>query len=286
MCRFAAYLGPPITIEMLTTLPSHSIVKQSYHAKEREEPLNGDGFGIAWYAPELSDEPAAYRAVTPAWSDDNLLHLARVTRSGCVLAHVRAATPGLGVNLFNCHPFLGDGLAFMHNGYIASFAALKRALMADLSEPLWLSVRGTTDSEVLFAVFRQHWAATEGPSHARMVAALERMLNRLIVLSREHGVTEPHQLNLCVTDGRAMAATRLCTGAPDDANSLYLHQGARYICAGGVCEMVEPDEGGPAVLVASERLSDDPGWDRLPGGHVVMVTDNREVELRPLQLSA
>jgi len=46
MCRFAAYLGPEIFISSLVTEPHHSIIHQSYHAKERIEPLNGDGFGI------------------------------------------------------------------------------------------------------------------------------------------------------------------------------------------------------------------------------------------------
>jgi len=46
MCRFAAYLGLEIFISSLVTEPHHSIIHQSYHAKERIEPLNGDGFGI------------------------------------------------------------------------------------------------------------------------------------------------------------------------------------------------------------------------------------------------
>ena len=114
MCRFVLYSGEPITLDLLTTRPEHSIIHQSFRSRLREEPLNGDGFGIAWYVPEISSEPALFRSVQPAWNNVNLLHLARVSRSPCVLAHVRAAT-GFAVSEPNCHPFNADRFAFMHN---------------------------------------------------------------------------------------------------------------------------------------------------------------------------
>jgi hypothetical protein len=49
MCRFAMYLGPTLTLDSLIMRPSNSIVHQSFHSHERSEPLNGDGFGVAWY---------------------------------------------------------------------------------------------------------------------------------------------------------------------------------------------------------------------------------------------
>jgi hypothetical protein len=51
MCRFTLYLGPPITLGSLLTEPSHSLIKQSFQSREREEPLTGDGFGVAFYVP-------------------------------------------------------------------------------------------------------------------------------------------------------------------------------------------------------------------------------------------
>ena len=103
MCRFVLYHGPELTLELLTTLPKHSIVHQSYKSELRSEPLNGDGFGIAWYSPEHSPEPAVFRSITPAWSNQNLANVARVTSSKTILAHVRAASPGLPVIETNCH---------------------------------------------------------------------------------------------------------------------------------------------------------------------------------------
>ena len=115
-----------------------------------------------------------------------------------------------------------------------------------------------------------------------MRAALEGTIARVRALSEERGIEEPHQLNLCVTDGDVLVATRYCSGDADAANSLYVHEGRRYVCVGDVCHMVEPDERGGAVLVASEALSDDEGWDRVPGNHTITVGPDRGVELRPI----
>ena len=60
MCRFVLYLGSPILARSLLTDPTHSIIHQSFHSHERKEPLNGDGFGMAWYMPELTPEPAVF----------------------------------------------------------------------------------------------------------------------------------------------------------------------------------------------------------------------------------
>ena len=95
MCRFVLYLGESLTLDKLITRPRNSIIHQSHHAELRKEPLNGDGFGLAWYAPAHGPQPALFRSVRPAWNDANLAHLARVTESPAVLAHVRAATRGL-----------------------------------------------------------------------------------------------------------------------------------------------------------------------------------------------
>ncbi|MBM4197708.1 MAG: class II glutamine amidotransferase [Gammaproteobacteria bacterium] len=96
MRRFTFYKGKSLALSALLTEPEHSLIHQSFEAREREEPLNGDGFGVAWYSPG-HDEPALFRSATPAWSNQNLRELARVSESPCVLAHVRAATEGLQV---------------------------------------------------------------------------------------------------------------------------------------------------------------------------------------------
>ena len=283
MCLFVAYLGEPMSLDLLTTRPQHSIIHQSTHSRERSEPLNGDGFGIAWYVPQLSMEPAVFRSISPAWNNTNLRHLARVTTSSCILAHVRAASPGLGVTQANCHPFQSGPLAFMHNGYIPEFARIKRALLARLSDPVFDGITGTTDSEHIFALTLERLRSAGPPEPgARLAAALASAIADVRVLLGEAGIDAPAQLNLAVSDGDHLVVSRCSTDPTAAPNSLYVHEGMRYICEGGVCRMVAPDAGRGAVLVASEPLSADDGWDRVPPNHLVIVRPSQPVEVRPL----
>ncbi len=280
MCRWVLYQGDEITLASLVTEPAHSIIKQSVHAAETEEPLNGDGFGLAWYVPAISDRPGLFRSVTPAWSNQNLLEMARVTRSPCILAHVRAATSGLPVAETNCHPFTSGRYAFMHNGDIARFHQIRRWLLADLSDAAFTAIKGSTDSEHLFGVFLDE--AAEGdlqnaPDRAAALAnALERALSRVVALSdrakaslpRPTGVAQDEDfcyLNCAVTDGVCSAACRFTTDR-DEPSSLYVHADVRR------------------VIVASERLTPESGWQQVPRDSLVIVREDRSVKVRPMRL--
>lgn len=66
------YQGKEIPVADLVTRPENSLIHQSTHARERPEPLNGDGFGLAWYVPD-DPQPARFRSLTPAWNNANLV---------------------------------------------------------------------------------------------------------------------------------------------------------------------------------------------------------------------
>ena len=148
MCRIAAYQGPEIALARIVTRPTHSLLSQSRNATEAPTPVNGDGFGLAWYLPEHA-EPGLYRDVLPAWADENLNSLCRMVRSGLFIAHVRASTEG-GTSRANCHPFTYGRWSFCHNGQVPHFPAIRRRLEAALPDALYAQRHGTTDSEVLF----------------------------------------------------------------------------------------------------------------------------------------
>ena len=76
MCRFVGYIGSKILLADLITRPENSLIRQSYKARERLEPLNGDGFGIGWYVPDITIEPGVFKSIAPAWSNRNLSNLA------------------------------------------------------------------------------------------------------------------------------------------------------------------------------------------------------------------
>ena len=285
MCRFALYLGSPILVSSLITEPSNSIIHQSFHSHERKEPLNGDGFGLAWYVPEISDEPSLFKDLSPAWNNANLLQLARVTRTPCLLAHVRAASPGLSVSRLNCHPFARGPFAFMHNGTVGGFRSIARILKSALSDDAYHSIQGSTDSELVFAIFLDHYErSTTENSLERIIDALTRTIARVEAVRQDEGVKEPSSLNLAVTDGKCAVVSRYISREPDKANSLYVHSGSRYECEGGICRMAPAlDEGNLAVIVASETLSDDPGWQRIAPNHFTVIHEDLHVEQRPIQ---
>lgn len=279
MCRFVLYVGPPITLDLLTTRPEHSIIRQSFKSRLREEPLNGDGFGIAWYATEISPEPALFRSTQPAWNNVNLLHLGRVSRSPTMLAHVRAATAGFAVTEANCHPFNADRFAFMHNGSVAEFRKLKRRLREGLSDESYLWIHGTTDSEHLFALFRDHVAERrDADPMTAMADAMQAVITDVNRMTQDAGATRRSLLNMAVSDGERAVVSRYATlGEP--APSLWLCTGEQYICRDGRCLMLD-GETASTVIVASEPLTAEPGWEEVPQNHLVLINADRSVELR------
>ena len=133
MCRFLAYQGVPVFLEQFVSAPCHSLVHQSVHATEAKTGTNGDGFGLGWYGDRA--EPGLYREIRPAWSDENLLSIARQVRSHLFFTHVRAAT-GTASTRANCHPFALGRWLFMHNGQIGGYAQVKRRLEALIPDAL------------------------------------------------------------------------------------------------------------------------------------------------------
>ena len=283
MCRFTLYQGPPILLSSLVTEPENSLIHQSFGAREREEPLNGDGFGLAWYAHPISDEPARFRSITPAWNNGNLQQVARVVKSGCVLAHVRAATQVRSVSEANCHPFTFGPYAFMHNGDVGGFARVRRPLLSMLSDTTFEAIDGGTDSEHAFALFLERVLPYgEKATGEQMIAALRATIGDLVDLVERHAPGERSYLNLALSNGRASLVTRFTTHPDYPGETLYLHRGRRYVCEGGVCRMVAPEAEGGAVIVSSERLSQDPGWEVVPPNHLVAIGEDRSVGVTPL----
>lgn len=282
MCRFALYVGPPITVDSLTTRPEHSILKQSLHAEEREDPTNGDGFGVGWYVPEIGPEPALYRSPVPAWNDPNLLHISRVSKSPCILAHVRAASPGTAVSVSNCHPFAYGPFAFMHNGAISGFSRIRRRLEAGLSEEAFAAIQGTTDSELAFALFLDAYARVKAEDATeRMVGALTEVVAKIEWTADDAGVNEASYLNFAVTDGRRAVVMRYAT-PPRVPASLWGSHGRHFTCEGGVCRMTDPGKEGAATLVCSEPLSADGDWQKIPSQNMVVIRGGGHAELLPI----
>lgn len=155
MCRLAVYMGPEIALEQLLLHPAHSLMQQSWGPLEmREGKLNADGYGFGWFNQDA--RPASYTNPMPIWTDPNLPALARTLSSPQWLANVRSATRCSDVSHANTQPFTDDTFIFLHNGYIKDFAlTLRHWIRCKLSADIDAYIRGSTDSEHLFALFRQ-----------------------------------------------------------------------------------------------------------------------------------
>jgi len=283
MCRFVLYSGPPVTLSSLLIEPSNSLIHQSFHSYESEDPLNGDGFGIAWYVPRLSPQPALFRSMSPAWSNRNLTSLSRATESDCILAHVRAATPGLTVSESNCHPFVCGRFAFMHNGEVGAFQRIRRKLVASLSDRAFNTIQGATDSEHVFAVLLDELGFEDRPVTVEALAeGVRQTIFRIEALVHDFGEAEPSYLNIAVTDGRNAVVSRFVSAGSSDAASLHYSMGSRYECCNGLCRMHLTAPGEHAVIVSSEPLSTDECWQEVPVNHLLAIGADRTVHIRSL----
>ncbi len=285
MCRFAAYIGKPLVIDELLFKPSNSLIKQSIRARETDEPLNGDGFGLGWYAHDIDYTPGLFVSMQPAWNDRNLQYLAAKIRTHCFLAHVRAASMG-GVSIYNCHPFVYKRFLFMHNGSLGGFQKIKRHIRHELSDEIYDTILGQTDSEHFFALFLQTFEDHKGQYTAESMAKVFAItLKRLEKIQKQYGVDETTYLNVVLTDGFSMLASRYISDPTQPCPTLYYSAGSKYQERDGVCHMIPPieDEGNEAVLIVSEKLTNYKAeWHEIPVNHLLLLKQDLSLLIQPI----
>ena len=289
MCRFVAYLGEPVLAEDLITKPRNSLIHQSYHARETPEPLNGDGFGMGWYSKNIRPEPGLFKAITPAWNNQNLKINAGIIKSNCIFAHIRAATEG-DISLANSHPFRYQQYLMMHNGGIRNFKEIKRDLINRLSNHYYQWINGQTDSEHVFALFMQKIAdlaqGKQGDALPLKFLAdcFRQTFADIEILKTKRGLSSASVYNMVVTDGARLLATRYSTNPKEESRTLYYAKGKKYACRGNLCQML-PEDGPPgSVLVVSEKLDEfEEEWRKVPDNHALLVENDLHCQLIPLR---
>lgn len=284
MCRYIAYLGAPILLDDVLFKPKNSLIKQSIQAKESEEPLNGDGFGVGWYTQELDSTPAIFTSIQPAWNDQNLMHLASKIRASSFFAHVRAASSG-GVSQFNCHPFVFDHYLFMHNGGVGNFTQIKRHLRARLTDETYHWIQGQTDSEHFFALFmdimQKHHAKTTPDD---MIAVFKETMAIITQLQLQYAEEVcPSYMNIALCDGKNTMSVRYVSDASATPTSLYYSQGKHeFLKETGFCH-INTTKSAKSTLISSERLdSHKADWQSVPPNHFLWVGEDQNVIIQPV----
>lgn len=229
MCRHLAYVGPGEPLGRLLSEPPHSLFRQSWAPRrQRYGTVNADGFGVGWYA-EGDPAPARYRRAGPIWADPSFTDLARVVRTGALLAAVRDATLAGADGEAAAAPFAADRWLFSHNGAVAGWPQSAAPLAPGLPALDLLSMEARTDSAFLWALVLHRLRAGTEAGHA--LAETVRQVAEAAPASR---------LNLLLTDGETITATAW-------GDTLWY--------------LAEP---GLRVVVASEPYDDDPRWQEVP----------------------
>jgi glutamine amidotransferase len=284
MCRFFIYKGREAYMSDLLMKSDQSLIMQSYKARERKEPLNGDGFGVGWYNHDVDPTPCVFTSTQPAWSNRNLFRLSEKIRSNCFFAHVRAASPGSFVSEFNCHPFQYEQFLWMHNGRIAEFSKLKRRMRESLNDEYYNSIQGTTDSEHAFALFLNILGERINDyTLDDLKNALLETIKQITDWQREAGIEHPSYLNFAVSDGFDIVASRFVSNLEYNPPTLYLSAGERIEVKDGNYRMAPVHKHPNTAVIASEPLtSEREDWHAVEPNHIVTI--NAEMHIHQTQI--
>jgi glutamine amidotransferase len=304
MCRVLAYLGSPIPLENLLYKPDSSLLKQAYRPQMLQM-LNLAGFGmLAWDpASHLPEVPYRYATTELPVFDANLRSLSAKLRPRCALAHVRGVPyhEQVHVSRQNLHPFHYDGtpLALAHNGDLAQFDLYKFCLAEHVRPEIRVKVRGSTDSEWIYALLLSQLEDPGGrPTIDELVRAVDRALAVVRTVREQVGAARSSSTNLFVTEGSMLIATRFtydfgCYGdTVHEGNlqylSLWFTVGRDYDLYDGEWKMIGGAASSDSILIASEPLTVDTStWLEVPeySALCAKLVDDK-LSLRTVELTA
>src|SRR6185369_16667954 len=150
--------------------------------------------------------PWVYRSTQLAIYDRNLQALARKVRATCLLAHLRgvAYDTRAVISEANVHPFLFDGarLSLAHNGQLARFDEIKFPLLAHIRPEIARRIRGSTDSEWVYALLLSQFDDPSADLPAQEIArGVEATLRVIGKVRRELRIKTFSPMNLFLSDG-------------------------------------------------------------------------------------
>jgi len=256
MCRLFGLSAAPHRVRATFWLleAPDSLAQQS-----RREP---DGTGLGVFAADGT--PVVDKQPLAAYQDPQFAREAKERESATFLAHIRYASTG-GLDTRNTHPFEQQGRLFAHNGVLEELPKLE-AHLGDYRD----LVAGDTDSERFFALITKQIDAHDGDINAAITAAARWVAENLPV----------YAINLILTTPTELWALRY----PDTHDLFLLRRGAggphgdRHLEHASTASRIRARSGAlsehPAVVVASERMDEDPGWHPLRPGELLHVDDH------------
>jgi predicted glutamine amidotransferase len=224
---------------------------------------NVDGAGLGFFGP--AGEPVLDKQPEPAFSDPEFIREARQAESSSFVAHVRWATAG-GRTVRNTHPFVMDGRVMAHNGGFGELAQLDTELGSYAR-----LVLGDTDSERYFALITKETDAHGGDVGAGITAAASWIAERLPVSALNTIVARPGELWALRYPGQH--ALHILERPADPGPG---EPGLHVRSATSSVHVPELDRAA-SVVIASEQLDGESGWQMLAPGELVHVRPDLSV---------
>ncbi len=249
MCRHVGYIGTKKLLCEPLINKKHSLKEMAYKPKEMLEAyLNVDGFGIGWCS---NKSFYAYKNTCPIWNDSNLDSVSKNIKSDLIIGNVRSATIINNSGNQNTHPFFDDNFMFSHNGYIKSFDENVKEKFLDIISPDFLKlIKGNTDSEYIFTLFRQNFFNLNN-----IIESLNKTIAQIVNLS------QVALLNLLIATKfkgeKKMIATKYGHNATPP--SLY------YQC----------NKDKKENIISSEKMSS-VNWKKVPDNSLIEITKNKK----------
>ena len=257
MCRLFGLTAGAVRVRAtFWLLDAPDSVSEQSHA-------NPDGTGLGTF--DERGRAVVEKQALAAYDDRSFGREARKRRSTTFIAHVRHSS-GSPVALDNTHPFELDGRIFAHNGVVRGVSELERHLGDDLHR-----VHGDTDSERVFALVTRETEAVGGDVGEGIARAVRWIADTLPV----------YAVNLVLTTPTDLWALRY-----PDTHALYVlerhtpEQGLDHRSAAGTRIVSDELSDAASVVVASERLDDDPGWRMLTPGVLLHIGRDLSVSER------
>lgn len=217
-----------------------------------------------------------------------------------------------------CHPFSAGRYSFMHNGYIAGYKYVRKAMLAATSELAFEQVRSAVDSEAMFGLIlteiEKEAPRNEYLSPDRLGDCVRRSIRKLeeICARAGRGAGIGSLLNLVLTDGKSVVVTRYAIGMETTPASLYYAVGTDWVrlddargdapgagsqaAAQAVKVAVEEEEEEASdeytmlcsrrhpdvLIVASERLTTGSYWRSVPKNSMMVCDENVVLSILPV----
>lgn len=229
----------------------------------RQSEINADGYGLA----ALTSKRGLILIRNPVEAATNQAYQAVAERlvASQMIVHLRYAATG-STSLVNTHPFSFDGRTFAHNGVLGDLDRIEERLGANRA-----MVMGETDSERFFALITLAIREADGDVRAGITSAVREVVENY----------ELYSLNFLIGEIGNLWAFRY-----PDLNPLHIlrreggsaAETVHHADAAGTMHLRHAAIDTPMVIVASEKISEEPGWEEIDSGELVHIGPDLEVD--------